>query len=123
MSDRKIEDLSPEVQEKYAKWADLMKQAGIDYIVTCTRRTQAEQDALYEQGRTTPGHIVTWTHNSKHLLGDAFDFVIMVFGKPDWNMAYKGQWDKAVEFGKECGLTQVIGKDGSVKEFAHLQLG
>ena len=111
------------MKDAYFNWADMMKAAGIEFILTCTRRTQAEQAALFAQGRTAPGHIVTWTLNSKHLLGDAFDFVIMVYGKPDWNMIYKAQWDKAVEFGKELGLTQVVGKDGSVKEFAHLQMG
>lgn len=36
-------------------------------------RTQDRQNELYEQGRTKPGKMVTWTRNSKHLTGDAID--------------------------------------------------
>jgi hypothetical protein len=100
----------------------MMHGSGIDFIITCTRRLLKEQIELYAQGRTTPGRIVTWTLKSKHLTGDAFDFVIMVNGKPDWKMARKDLWSKAVEFGKELGLSQVIGKNGKIKEYAHLQV-
>lgn len=122
MSNRRIEDLSPEMQAAYYPFAEEVKAEGIDILITCTRRSQLEQDALFEQGRTKPGLVVTWTHNSKHLTGDAIDFVVMVNGKPDWVMRYRNQWDKVVEIGKKHGMTQVIGKDGRVKEFAHLQI-
>jgi peptidoglycan L-alanyl-D-glutamate endopeptidase CwlK len=122
MADRKIEDLTPFMQTKVNAWCARMKEAGIDYLITCTKRTQAEQQELYNQGRSTPGHIVTWTLHSKHLTGEAFDFVIMFNGKPDWSMHYKDLWDKAVAIGKNLGLVQVIGSDGKVKEMAHLQL-
>ena len=39
-------------------------------------RSQARQDALFAQGRTTPGAIVTWTKNSKHGKGLAADLVV-----------------------------------------------
>ena len=123
MADRRIEDLSPEMQEKCLAWEQGMEREGIDYIITCTRRTQQEQEALYAQGRTAPGHVVTWALHSKHLTGEAFDFVIMVNGKPDWMMVHKDLWAKAVEIGESLGLTQVIGSGGHVKEFAHLQEG
>jgi peptidoglycan LD-endopeptidase CwlK len=122
MSDREIKDLSVAMIPKVNSWIVCMLAEKIDYIITCTKRTEAEQESLYAQGRTTPGNIVTWTLNSKHLTGDAFDFVIMFNGKPDWSMQHKDLWNKAVEIGKSLGLTQVIGKDGKVKEFAHLQL-
>ena len=38
-------------------------------------RTQDEQNKIYNQGRTTPGNIVTWTRNSKHIGGNAMDLV------------------------------------------------
>ena len=118
---RLISDLSLEMQPLCNQWCVKMDTAGIDYLITCTGRTQLEQEELYAQGRTKPGKIVTWTLNSKHLTGDAFDFVIMFAGKPDWKMVQKDMWTKAVEFGKELGLTQVIGKNGKVMEYAHLQ--
>lgn len=120
---RAIEDLSPTMEPLCRKWMEAMDNLGIQYIITCTSRTQDEQERLYAQGRTRPGPKVTWTLNSKHLTGDAFDFVIMWNGKPDWKMTKAAQWDLAVGIGKELGLSQVIGKDGKVKEFAHLQLG
>lgn len=38
-------------------------------------RTQEQQDALYAQGRTRPGNIVTQTRNSNHIGGRALDVV------------------------------------------------
>jgi peptidoglycan L-alanyl-D-glutamate endopeptidase CwlK len=39
-------------------------------------RTQSRQDFLYDQGRTRPGDVVTWTKSSKHTLGLAADVMI-----------------------------------------------
>ena len=120
---RKIEDLSPPMALKAKAWGLAMESEKINYIITCTRRTEKEQAALYAQGRTKPGPIVTWTMYSKHLTGDAFDFVIMVNGKPDWAMHHKELWAKAIDIGKMLGLRQVINHDGGIMEYAHLQRG
>lgn len=58
----------------------------IDFGVLMGVRTQEQQDALYEQGRTKPGSIVTWTKNSKHIpqedgYGHAVDLGVFVDGK------------------------------------------
>ena len=88
MASRRIEDLTPELQEKFRQFDAAMKAAAIAYIVTCTARTVKEQVALYAQGRekrdtTNPlrkiaglppitwqanCHCVTWTLQSKHLV-------------------------------------------------------
>ncbi len=39
-------------------------------------RTQSRQDYLYDQGRSRPGDVVTWTKSSKHTLGLAADVTI-----------------------------------------------
>jgi hypothetical protein len=105
--------------------------AGIDFLITCTSRLKSEQIELYKKGREfkngkwfviNPKECVTWTLDSKHLTGDAFDFVIMVNGKPDWKMIHKDLWNKAVEIGKSLGLKQAVNKKGKVLEFAHLQI-
>ena len=44
-----------------------------DFMVLEGLRTLQRQKELYAQGRTTPGKIVTWTMQSKHLLGKAVD--------------------------------------------------
>jgi peptidoglycan L-alanyl-D-glutamate endopeptidase CwlK len=59
--------------------------AGLPFIVTHGFRTQEEQAALYAQGRTTPGKIVTWTMNSRHLSGHAVDLCIVIGGKAIWD--------------------------------------
>jgi peptidoglycan L-alanyl-D-glutamate endopeptidase CwlK len=46
----------------------------VDFAVICGVRTQAEQNALYAQGRTKPGKIVTWTRNSNHRVNPATGF-------------------------------------------------
>lgn len=51
--------------------------AGIKNIfITETYRSPARQKYLYEQGRTRPGQVVTWTLNSKHASRLAFDIAV-----------------------------------------------
>lgn len=61
---------------------------------THTLRTFAEQDALYAQGRTKPGKVVTRAKggDSMHNYGLAVDIVLMVAGKPVWDI--KTDYDK-----------------------------
>ncbi len=94
--------LIPELQEKVALFCEEMDRAGQRFVITQTLRTQKEQDALYEQGRSKPGKIVTWTRKSKHLEGKAFDIVMLDDnGKVTWNpIAY----EKAGEIGEAVGL-------------------
>ena len=47
-------------------------------------RTQLEQDALYAQGRSRPGRVVTWTRKSKHVAGKAIDFAALLEGRIVW---------------------------------------
>ena len=120
MASRKIEDCLPALQEKFLSFDSRMRTAGIDYIVTCTYRPQYEQDALYAQGRTAPGRIVTWTKRSKHTLGRAFDIVILENGKPDWD-AKNPKWKKAGEIGRSVGLKW--GGDFSNPDMPHFEIG
>ena len=98
-----------------------MDKAEIPFVITCTRRTQAEQDALYAQGRTKPGPKVTWTLKSKHIDGKAFDIAIMVNGKPDWNMNRMDLWKHAGSIGVSCGLTWG-GNWEKLKDYPHFQI-
>ena len=51
------------------------------------KRTKERQAELYAQGRTVDLHKakVTWTLNSKHIDGVAFDIYAYVDGKASWN--------------------------------------
>lgn len=64
----------------------------VDFVVVQGNRTQAEQDALYAQGRTKPGPVVTWTRNSNHIGGRAVDLAPWVNGAIDWDNANKHKY-------------------------------
>lgn len=76
-STRELLTVHPDIQKVMFKALDL---GVMDFSVIQGRRTQAEQDRLYAQGRTEPGPIVTWTRDSLHLpqengLASAIDIV------------------------------------------------
>lgn len=104
ISSRKLEDLRPEVAALARRFLMTAKREGIDLIVTSTFRDAAAQDALYEQGRTTKGPIVTnargWA--SWHQYKVAFDVVPIVGGKLIWND--KKLWDRIGKIGESLGL-------------------
>ncbi|MEK4252733.1 MULTISPECIES: M15 family metallopeptidase [Ureibacillus] len=51
--------------------------AGIrDIFITETYRTQERQNYLYQQGRSRPGSIITWTLNSRHTSRLAWDIAV-----------------------------------------------
>lgn len=94
---------------------------------TQTLRTIAEQDALYAQGRTRPGNIVTNARGglSYHNYGLAIDFAFIIGGKLSYDM--KGDWDKdkrpdwfeVVSIFK--GYSYEWGGDWQFKDYPHFQ--
>lgn len=106
---RRITDLIPPVQEKFLLFQSLMEAAGINFIVTSTLRTQEEQNALYAQGRTKPGKIVTWTRNSRHASGRAFDITILINGKLCWNPELDADGDGISEYTEAGNIGKLIG--------------
>jgi len=99
------------MQEKARLFSDKMLEAGIRFLITRTRCTPEEQAELYAQGRTKPGPIVTWTLQSKHLLGEAFDIAILKDNKPVWdkkvdvNVNSIPDYGEAMIIGESVGLT------------------
>lgn len=73
---RGVDKLHPELQKCVEKFLNECKKQGLNVLITETLRTQAEQEALYAQGRTQPGKIVTNCrgYQSPHCWGVAFDF-------------------------------------------------
>ena len=72
-----IARLAPEFRERLERVIDRMRQEfGHAVRVIETVRSQARQDALFAQGRTEPGPVVTWTKNSKHGKGLAADLMV-----------------------------------------------
>jgi len=125
ISSRKIEDLLPVVGHKAIMHIHACKQAGIDLLITGTYRCAADQNKLYAQGRTTPGHVVTNAKagESLHQYRVAYDVVPLRDGKPVWGTTTpedKQLWQAVGELGLEQGL-EWAGDWTSFKEFPHFQ--
>lgn len=86
INSRKLEDLTPATREKCKAFIAGCLLEGIDVIITSTYRDYESQAALYAQGRTKPGTIVTKAKpgHSFHNHRVAFDFVPIVNGKALW---------------------------------------
>lgn len=80
---RGTDKLHPELQVCVNKFLEECKKQGLNVLITETLRTQEEQEALYAQGRTKSGNIVTNCrgYQSPHCWGVAFDFCRNVKGK------------------------------------------
>lgn len=76
MSSKDINDLHPDLQPLCEEFLARCKEASLDARLIFTYRTPAEQDAIYAQGRTTPGHIVT------NLRGNQSKHCFSIDGKP-----------------------------------------
>jgi peptidoglycan L-alanyl-D-glutamate endopeptidase CwlK len=120
INSRNLDDLLPKVKTLAEAFISACAAEGIDILVTSTYRDYESQNALYAQGRTTPGNIVTNAKagQSFHNYRCALDFVPIVNGKADWNdMAL---FTKCGEIGEKLGLTWA-GRWTTFKEVAHVQ--
>ena len=134
MSSRDPKRLIPALYALYLAFDEEMKAAGIPYMITCTEREQAEQDALYEQGRTTPGRIVTWTRRSKHIRRNgedgvrAFDIAIKKDGTPTWDLKVNVNQNDLPDYleagaiGERCGIEWGGSWSSKKKDFPHYQM-
>lgn len=75
-ANRDIKSLQPLAQQAAQLFLDTCKARGIDIFVTEYHRSQERQNYLYEQGRSRPGKIVTWTRSSNHTSGYAWDIAV-----------------------------------------------
>src|SRR5271157_2424031 len=127
---KNIEDLSDDVKPKAWASVELLTEKGISHIVTSTLRTEAEQIALYAQGRdpiltvnqlrSTAGldpiepadNTYTVTNcdgvkiKSNHQGGRALDVVpIDSKGNPVWPAAEDSRWTQISEVFKSNGFS------------------
>lgn len=95
--------LHPDLNEKLDELMKLCEAEGLNIKITDTVRTKAEQDALYAQGRTSAGAIVTNVKypNSMHNWGIAADFC-----RNDGKGAYN---DTDGFFGKVGAIAEKLG--------------
>ena len=120
---RDITQLHPELQKKLHRLSAECDKAGLKIGISECLRSTAEQDVLYAQGRTKPGHIVTnakgSNYSSMHQWGVAFDFY-RNDGKGAYNNSGKF-FQKVGAIGKSLGL-EWGGDWKSIKDMPHFQL-
>jgi peptidoglycan L-alanyl-D-glutamate endopeptidase CwlK len=128
MASRRIEDLTPSMQEKVQRWLDLVASAGIPLLISCTYRSPEEQEALYLQGRepldvvnaarekvglylltSAENRIVTKVRHSKHTDRKALDFVILKNGRATWDLKADVNADGAPDYEQAGRLAQEVG--------------
>lgn len=120
ITSRDIEVLADPVKLRVKHLIAECGRQGIDLLVTSTYRDYESQQALYNQGRTTQGHIVTNAQagHSYHNFRCAVDVVPLVNGKPIWDD--EALWKHIGSIGKSVGLDWA-GDWVSFKEKAHFQ--
>lgn len=97
-----IDQLTPKTREKCQEFLDRCDQEGLRVSITESYRPQERQNMLFEQGRTRPGMIVTWTKSSMHTKRRAFDICQDLPGH-----AYDDEdfFRRCAEIGKQVGLS------------------
>lgn len=123
--------VNPKVKDLAIELVILSYHKGINAQITSGLRTYAEQTKLYNQGRTTPGNIVTNAKagQSIHNFGLAIDFVLV---SEDGNKAYwditrnmngnqVADWLEVATIGKQLGFAWG-GDWKSFKDYPHLDM-
>ena len=120
---RDVTQLHPELQKKLKELVKLCEKNKLKIGISECLRSVAEQDALYAQGRTKPGKIVTnargSNYSSMHQWGVAFDFY-----RNDGKGAYNNSghfFEKVGALGQSIGL-EWGGSWKSIKDMPHFQL-
>lgn len=109
ISEARLQQIAPFLAQKIHTMSDMLEPEGIIIRVVQGLRSWTQQDALYAQGRTTPGLIVTKVRGgySYHNFGLAVDCVpddpSLPGYQPDWN-ANHPSWKRMEAVGQSLGL-------------------
>lgn len=118
VTDIRISQLDPRLQGCATEFINAAQAQGVTLRITQGFRSIAEQNALYAQGRTTPGQIVTNAKGgqSYHNYGLAFDVVMMNNGKAVWDRIPANIGALGATYGFEWG-----GNWRTFKDYPHFQ--
>lgn len=132
ITQQKIQTLHPKIRQEVAQLVEVANsklKAHSQMRIVQAYRSFEEQDALYAQGRTKPGPVVT---NAKagqtyHNYGLAFDFCLIIDGKNaswdihmDWDKDKVEDWTEVVDVFKAAGY-EWGGYWKTFKDNPHLQ--
>ncbi|MDM0119021.1 M15 family metallopeptidase [Variovorax arabinosiphilus] len=127
MASRALSDLAEPVRLAALAFVARCKAAGLDVLIYCTLRSEAEQAALFAQGRTVPGVIVTNARPGRSLHNPdatgkawAFDAVPTRSGAPLW--ADEDALRRMGECGEAVGLEWAGRWRGALRERVHFQI-
>ena len=118
-----LASLDVEARKKVEKFFDLAKKAGKPVMLVSARRSCEKQDALYAQGRTKPGKIITHAKcgQSDHNLGLAIDVAPLVNGKVNYNVP-RSHWEELARIAKTVGLSWG-GRWTNLNDLVHFSAG
>lgn len=133
ISETRLQLLHPKVRDTFKKFIEEAEDGlNITLRIVQGLRTFAEQKAIYDQGRSTPGKIVSNAKpgSSYHNYGLAVDLGVIENGKINWNFDYKRINAYAKKYGiiwgadwDNDGLTKADGdKDETLVDAPHFQL-
>ncbi|NHM32238.1 M15 family metallopeptidase [Neobacillus terrae] len=124
----KLNDL---VEAKSKQLVNEAARKGIRVVITDDFRSAKDQNALYAQGRSSDGNVVTNARGgeSYHNYGLAIDFALAAPGGEQliWDMDYDGNgnsksdWKEVVEIAKNLGF-EWGGDWAKFKDYPHLQM-
>jgi peptidoglycan L-alanyl-D-glutamate endopeptidase CwlK len=118
-SQRNIDTLEPLTAKLATEHLRRLAAEGMNFKVTSGTRTMAEQAALYAQGRTAAGAVVTKARPgySWHNFGVAYDLTLFSGKNPIWESP---KYLRAGEVGKDLGL-EWGGEWRTFKDTPHFQ--
>ncbi|WP_285291996.1 M15 family metallopeptidase [Bacillus sp. ISL-18] len=123
-------ELNPVVKERSDQLIQQAAKKGIEVVITDGFRSAADQDKLYQQGRTAGGNIVTNAKGgeSYHNFGLAIDFALKTpSGDVIWDREYDrnengvADWAEVVQMAKALGF-EWGGDWKGFKDYPHLEM-
>jgi peptidoglycan LD-endopeptidase CwlK len=120
---RDINELDPVVKAACERHVAACAAEGVTLLITSTYRDYERQNAIYAQGRTTPGKIVTHAQagQSFHNFRAAYDAVPLIDGKADWDVS-SPQFQRMVELARGSGLECGFDWPGGLKDSDHFEV-
>ena len=110
---QRVNALHPKVIGQFTSFIDAIEaKTGRTFRMVQGGRTFAQQDAIYAQGRTKPGKIVTnakggESYHCYWIAGDVVPFMIGSTTELDWAFDFKTIRQEAIDNGLECGMDWV----------------